>query len=136
MSESRVRDKQIKIYVTERERKELKRRARKCGMRVSDYVRYALIHSNDLTIVMIDFSKLDRAYNELRKQGANLNQITRALNACGADACSREAVKGVLEKQHDAIFRLLSALISIREEAERYKVFIDIEPFDFDKYEE
>ena len=132
MSESRIRDKQVKVYVTEKERKELKSRALKCGMRVSDYVRYALIYSNDLTVVTIDLSKLDRAYKELYRQGVNLNQLARALNTYGADACSREAVESVLEKQCDAILRILSALISIREEAERHKVVIDVEPPDLD----
>lgn len=135
MSESRIRDKQIKVYVTEKERKELKRRARKSGMRVSDYVRNALIYSDDLTVVTIDLSKLDRAYGELRRQGVNLNQLARSLNTYGADACSCEAVEGVLEKQCDAILRILSALISIREEAERHKVVIDIDPPDLDEHE-
>lgn len=132
MGESRVRDKQIKVYVTEKERERLRRKARKHGMRVSDLVREGLIYSNDLKIVVIDFDRLNKAWYELHKQGVNLNEIARAMNTYGPGGCDRAALDRTLELQRDAILRMMSALISLRDEAEKHRVFIDIEPFDLD----
>lgn len=130
MSESRVRNKQIKVYVTEREREELRRKARKCGIRVSDLVRDALIYSDDLKIVVIDFKRLHRAWLEVHRQGVNLNQIARALNSRGAEGYDRRALDRALELQRDATLRMMSALISLRDEAARHHVVIDVEPLD------
>lgn len=127
MSETRVRDKQIKVYVTERERKMLKRKSEKARMTVSDYVRESLVHSDKLRIVQFDIDPLAKALSELRKQGANLNQLMRFLNTYGADAFDAETVNRRLVDMGNVYVTVMEALISLREEAEKHKVFINLE---------
>lgn len=128
MSETRVRDKQIKVYVTERERETIKRRARKAGIGVGELVRGTLIHSGDSYIRVIDINPLYKASYRLLKCGTNLNQLMKFLNTYGPDAFDPAKVELVLKKCLKEIGSMNAALISLREEADRHKVVICIEP--------
>lgn len=50
----------LKVRVTNKERQILKRKAKKVGLTVSDFVRSSLIHSDNLTINVIDTSVLSK----------------------------------------------------------------------------
>lgn len=62
---------------TNKERQILKRKAKKVGLTVSDFVRSSLIHSDNLTITVIDTSVLNKTLFELHKHGVNLNQLMK-----------------------------------------------------------
>ena len=74
------KEKYILVRVTEKERNILKRKAKKVGLTVSDFVRSSLIHSDNLTINVIDTSVLSKTLFELHKHGVNLNQLAAAAN--------------------------------------------------------
>ena len=69
------KEKYILVRVTEKERNILKRKAKKVGLTVSDFMRSSLIHSDNLTINVIDTSVLSKTLFELHKHGVNLNQL-------------------------------------------------------------
>lgn len=127
MSDTRVRDKQIKVYVTERKRTALKRKAEKSKLTVSEYARQSLIHSSNLSIIRIDITPFDKTLFELRKQGANLNQLVKYLNTYGADAYEKDAANRVYERLGVTYQGVTGALIKLRREAEKHKVVIDFE---------
>ena len=56
----------LKVRVTDKERRILKRKAKKVGLTVSDFVRSSLIHSDNLTINVIDTSVLGKTLFELK----------------------------------------------------------------------
>lgn len=129
MSNSRVRDKQIKIYVTERERDALKRKSAKVGLTVSEYVRQALVYSRGASITFVDTAALGEAWTELRRQGVNLNQLVKNLNTYGADACDGDEVDRICEELSETYLNVTGALIALRREAEKHKVVIDFERY-------
>lgn len=128
MPETRVRDKQIKVYVTERERETLKRRARKAGVSVGELVRGTLIHSGDSCIRVIDVKPMHEASYRLLKCGTNLNQLMKFLNTYGPDAFDAARVKQALEEFLETAGSVRAALVSLRKEADRHNVVICIEP--------
>lgn len=77
MSTTRIRDKQVHVFMTEGEREKLKRRARKYGMGVGEFIRQALIHTDALKVTVIDLKPLNRANYELHKAGVNLNALLK-----------------------------------------------------------
>lgn len=127
MSNSRVRDRQIKVYVTERERDMLKRKSRKAGLTVSEYVRQTLIHSDGSKITLIDIEPLERALFEMHKQGVNLNELMKYLNTYKEDAREAGAVDRLREELSAAYMNIMGAIIALREEASKHKVIIDFE---------
>lgn len=127
MSNTRVRDKQICVFATERERDMLKRKARKAGLTVSEYVRQTLIYSDRATVVLVDTSPFEAALAELRIQGVNLNQIAKQLNSGQGDLNLNETVKQIHEKLADVYLNVTGALIALREEADNHKLVIDFE---------
>ena len=127
MSHTRVRDKQICVFVKEREREILKRKAAKAGLTVSEYVRQALIYSKDASITFVDTAPMREAWTELRKQGVNLNQLVKNLNTYGADVYDRDEVDRICKELSDTYLNVTGALIALRREAEKHKVVIDFE---------
>ena len=73
------KERSILIRVTDKEREIIKRKAAKLGMTVSEYVRTALIHTDNLNITMIDVRPIEKIATELHKQGVNLNQLMKFL---------------------------------------------------------
>lgn len=70
----------FELRLTTREKEILKRKAKKVGLIVSDFVRSSLIHSDNLTINVIDTSVLSKTLFELHKHGVNLNQLMKFCN--------------------------------------------------------
>jgi len=114
----------LKVRVTEKERKTIKRKARKAGMTASDYVRHSLIHSRDGTINVIDTTPLRDAVFELTKQGVNLNQFMKFLNTYGVKAFDAERAEQVLSRECDLLLAVEDALSALLREAENGNVFI------------
>ena len=77
------RETAVLIRLSEREKRTLKRKAANYGMTVSEYARTLLIHSDDVTIKVIDTEPLKKTAHELAKQGTNLNQFMKFLNTYG-----------------------------------------------------
>ena len=120
----------VEVRMTEREKETLKRKAAKSGMTVSDYARTLLVNSDDATIRVIDTEPLKKAAHELAKQGTNLNQFMRFLNANGARVLDRDEARAVLEKEVSAFSGIMEALAALRREANRNGVHLEIEDFD------
>lgn len=71
----RQKDKQIKIYVNEKELEMIKKRVEKSKLSQQNYLLKCAL--NKEIIVVEDLKK---TFVELRKQGNNLNQLTKSAN--------------------------------------------------------
>lgn len=126
----RRKEARVEVRMTEREKETLKRKAAESGMTVSEYTRTLLVGSDDATIRVIDTEPLKKAAHELAKQGANLNQFMRFLNANGARVLDRDETRAVLEKEVSAFSEIMEALAALRKEADRNGVHLEIDDFD------
>ena len=123
------RDIWLKVRVTNKEREIIKRKAAKFGMTVSDYVRTALIHSDNLNVTMIDVGPIEEIATELHKQGVNLNQLMKFLNTYGVDVYNAEETYRVLTREGDMFLKVSDVLGQLCEEATRHKVYITVHDF-------
>lgn len=119
----------VEVRMTDREKKTLKRKAAKYEMAVSEYARTLLIHSDDVTIKVIDTEPLKKAAHELAKQGTNLNQFMKFLNTYGVKVFDPDEAKRVLEKEVSTFSEIMEALAALRREADRNNVHLQIEDF-------
>ena len=124
------RETAVLIRLSEREKRTLKRKAANYGMTVSEYARTLLIHSDDVTIKVIDTEPLKKTAHELAKQGTNLNQFMKFLNTYGAKVFDPEEAKRVLEKEVSSFSEIMEALAALRREADRNNNCLQIEDFD------
>jgi hypothetical protein len=113
--------------LTTREKEILKHKAKKVGLTVSDFVRNSLIHSDNLTINIIDTSVLSKTLFELHKHGVNLNQLMKFCNTYGLDAFNENHVIPTLDNERDVFAKTQAALSSIAEEAQRGNVMVNLE---------
>lgn len=116
----------LKVRVTDKERQILKRKAKKVGLTVSDFVRSSLIHSDNLTITVIDTSVLSKTLFELHKHGVNLNQLMKFCNTYGLDAFNENYVIPTLENERTVFLQTKAALSSLEEEARRGNVVVNL----------
>lgn len=123
------KERNILIRVTGKEREIIKRKAAKLGMTVSEYVRTALIHSDNLNITMIDMRPVEKIATELHKQGVNLNQLMKFLNTYGADAYNAEETFRILTREGDMFLKVSDVLGQLCDEAARHKVYITAHDF-------
>lgn len=123
------RETAVLIRLSEREKRTLKRKAANYGMTVSEYARTLLIHSDDVTIKVIDTEPLKKTAHELAKQGTNLNQFMKFLNTYGVKMFDPEEAKRVLEKEVSTFSEIMEALAALRREADRNNVYLQIEDF-------
>lgn len=121
------KDKGVYIKVSESERKTLQRKAKKYGMTVSEFVRSYLIHSDNLSISVIDTEPIRKMVFEIHKHGVNLNQLMKFCNTYGLDAFSESQVIPVLEEERTVFLQAKTALESLREEARKQNVTIQLE---------
>lgn len=121
------KEKYILVRVTEKERNILKRKAKKVGLTVSDFVRSSLIHSDNLTITVIDTSVLSKTLFELHKHGVNLNQLMKFCNTYGLDAFNESHVIPTLENERTVFLQTKAALLSLEEEARKGNVMVNLE---------
>ena len=124
------RETAVLIRLSEREKRTLKRKAANYGMTVSEYTRTLLIHSDDVTIKVIDTEPLKKTAHELAKQGTNLNQFMKFLNTYGVKVFDPEEAKRVLEKEVSSFSEIMEALAALRREADRNNIHLQIEDFD------
>lgn len=124
------RETAVLIRLSEREKRTLKRKAANYGMTVSEYARTLLIHSDDVTIKVIDTEPLKKTAHELAKQGTNLNQFMKFLNTYGVKVFDPEEAKRVLEKEVSSFSEIMEALAALRREADRNNICLKIEDFD------
>lgn len=117
----------FELRLTTREKEILKRKAKKVGLTVSDFVRNSLIHSDNLTINIIDTSVLSKTLFELHKHGVNLNQLMKFCNTYGLDAFNENHVIPTLDNERDVFAKTQAALSSIAEEAQRGNVIANLE---------
>lgn len=117
----------FELRLTTREKEILKRKAKKVGLTVSDFVRNSLIHSDNLTINIIDTSVLSKTLFELHKHGVNLNQLMKFCNTYGLDAFNENHVIPTLDNERDVFAKTQAALSSIAEEAQRGNVMVNLE---------
>ncbi len=115
------RETAVLIRLSEREKRTLKRKAANYGMTVSEYARTLLIHSDDVTIKVIDTEPLKKTAHELAKQGTNLNQFMKFLNTYGIKVFDAGEAQRVLARE---------ALAALRREADRNNIQIRIDDFD------
>ncbi len=126
------KEKNILIRVTDKEREIIKRKAARLGMTVSEYVRTALVHSDNLNVTMIDVEPVEKIATELHKQGVNLNQLMKFLNTYGVDAYNAEETFRVLTREGDMFLKVSDVLGQLCEEATRHKVYITAHDFSED----
>ena len=69
------KDKRINIRLTEKEKKLIELKAKKCNMTVTKYIISSCLKDN---IIVID--GLNKVDTELRRIGNNINQLTRLSN--------------------------------------------------------
>lgn len=120
----------VEVRMTDREKKTLKRKAAKYEMTVSEYARTLLIHSDDVTIKVIDTEPLKKAAHELAKQGTNLNQFMKFLNTYGVKAFDAGEAQRVLAREVETFMEVAEALAALRREADRNNIQIRIDDFD------
>ena len=72
------RNKIIKFRVTEKEEQEIRKRAEKSKMTLSDYLRKSAVMN---TITVIDTGELYRLNTSLRRIGVNINQVAAVANS-------------------------------------------------------
>ena len=125
----------IYIRVAPHERDLLRKKAKRAGLSVSDYVRKMLIHG-DCNVTVISTDALDAIDLELTRRGTNLNQMVKFLNTYGERACDADEVARVLDRETDALDKVGEALISLRQEAEAHHVIINLDAPEYDEDEE
>lgn len=74
--ENRKREKQIKFYVDEKELERIEKKIEKSKLKKSDYLRAAALEKE--IIIIEDFREF---FIEIKKQGTNLNQLSKAVNS-------------------------------------------------------
>ena len=117
----------FELRLTTREKEILKRKAKKVGLTVSDFVRSSLIHSDNLTINVIDTSVLSKTLFELHKHGVNLNQLMKFCNTYGLDAFNENHVIPTLDNERNVFAKTQAALSAIAEEARKGNIVVNLE---------
>ena len=105
------RETAVLIRLSEREKRTLKRKAANYGMTVSEYARTLLIHSDDVTIKVIDTEPLKKMAHELAKQGTNLNQFMKFLNTYGIKVFDAGEAQRVLAREVETFMEVAEALL-------------------------
>lgn len=126
----------FELRLTSKEKEVLKCKAKKCGLTVSDFVRSSLVHSDNLTINIIDTSVLKKTLFELHKHGVNLNQLMKFCNTYGLDAFNENHVIPTLENERTVFLQTKAALLSLEEEARKGNVIVSLETSDIMKEED
>lgn len=89
---------QINVRLTAYEHNRLRILAASAGMSMSEYIRQTAVYSKPPSPIEIDLDELVHFNFELRKQGANLNQLMHFLNTYGGVAYDAEQVRRLLDR--------------------------------------
>ena len=73
----RLRDKEIRVKLTEEELQFAKDKANYCGLSMSDYIREIIFKG---VVIHLDTGDIEKLSYELNKIGTNINQIVRLAN--------------------------------------------------------
>ncbi len=122
--ENRYRKRQVKFRLTEEEYEELAQRAELNQMSIAKYIRVAIFNTDGKPVPVIDIAPLKEMAYELKKQGANLNQLMKFLNKYGIKDYNTEAVRKVVDLEAAMSIRLFNIFGDLREEAAKYRVNI------------
>ncbi len=95
------KNKRINIRLTEKEKKLIELKAKKCNMTVTKYIISSCLKDN---IIVID--GLNKVDTELRRIGNNINQLTRLCNEGKINVIGLEDLKSEVSK----IWQLLNLL--------------------------
>lgn len=117
----------FELRLTAKEKETLKRKAKKYGMTPSELVRHTLIHSDNLSINVIDIVPLRKMVFEIHKHGVNLNQLMKFLNTYGLDAFNENRVIPILENERAVFLEAKAALRSLEEETRARNVIVSLE---------
>lgn len=117
----------FELRLTTREKEILRRKAKRVGLTVSDFVRSSLIHSDNLTINVIDTSVLSKTLFQLHKHGVNLNQLMKFCNTYGLDAFNENHVIPTLDNERNVFAKTQAALSAIAEEARKGNIVVNLE---------
>ena len=130
MSEGRYRNRQVKFRVTDDEYETLCKKAKQHGMSIAKYIRDMLINASDKPAPTIDITPLLSIDHELKKQGANLNQLMHFLNENGIKGYNEDEVRRALGLKGEAYLKVANAIGDLRDEAEQHHVVILIRKHD------
>lgn len=92
-----TRSKAIYVKVTDGEHEAIRRRADVLGATVSAYARRVML-AGKIEKIDFDMSQVAKIYNELYREGTNLNQLMYFVHAQGLPAYNEKAVFRTLEK--------------------------------------
>ena len=87
---------QINVRLTAYEHNRLRILAASAGLSMSEYIRQTAVYGKPPSPIEIDLDEL--VHFELRKQGANLNQLMHFLNTYGGVAYDAEQVRRLLDR--------------------------------------
>lgn len=118
------RTERFELRLTPEEKSRLRRKAKRHGMSVADYLRTMALNFENGVIVTIDVTSLESIAHELLKQGTNLNQLMYSLNSYGIEDYNAKEVRRVLDLKETAYLRVSAAIQSLREEALRHHVHV------------
>ena len=96
-TDQRFRTDDIHVRVSPEEKKKIENNAESLDMTISSYARRVLLKGK-VEKIDVDRASIDKIYQELLKEGTNLNQLMYFVNAQGLSAYNEKAVFRALEK--------------------------------------
>lgn len=97
------RTERFELRLTPEEKSRLRRKAKRHGMSVADYLRTMALNFENGVIVTIDVSSLESVAHELLKQGTNLNQLMYFLNSYGIEDYNAKEVRPGARLEGDSL---------------------------------
>lgn len=105
----RIRKKQIRVHLSERELEIAKDKSEYCGLNMSDYIRKIIV---DSVIIKYDIEGMKEICNEMNRIGVNINQIAKHINERGGEYEKNDIAD--LQFQFDNLFEtVLNKLLAI-----------------------
>ncbi len=109
----------VDVRLSTYEKNVLRMNAAHAGCSLSEYVRQTAVYATPPSPIIVDMEKLMRFHFELRKEGVNLNQLARAVNACGAEGIDVVAITRTLDKLDAALDEVGGWIIGVRRQFKR-----------------
>lgn len=106
----------FELRLTAYEKNRLRINAARAGLSIASYVRKTAVYGKEPSPVNIDLNELVRLNFELRKEGANLNQIARTLNTYGMAATDLSLLSAVMEKISLIADEAARIVVAVREQ--------------------
>ena len=117
LPKKRIRDKSIKFFVTEKEKNLIDKRAKKCRISRSEFLRKSALET-DINIVEINgLEELGKFTYELNKLGVNLHQIVKKINT---KTNTKDDFKNLLSNQ-EKLNLILDNVLDISEKVKEWQ---------------